>query len=131
MVPKWVPWWVPKWVQLVANGRARLCLPTHAAPPCPQTGRARFAPGALVSVLTTQPLDRALDYRAPQAGCARGDFVEVPLGPRRVLGVVWGAGEGGYDLSRVRPVHRVLDVEQLIGIRMHLLSWGAMAGRIC
>jgi len=63
----------------------------------------------LISVLTTQPLDRALDYRAPEGGCFEGAFVEVPLGPRKVLGVVWGEGEGGYDLSKVRPVLRVLD----------------------
>ncbi len=58
----------------------------------------------------TQPLDRALDYRAPEGGCFLGAFVEVPLGPRKVLGVVWGAGQGGYDLSRIRAAYRVLDV---------------------
>ena len=68
-----------------------------------------FDEGALVSVLTTEPVGRPLDYRAPEGGCFVGAFVEVPLGPRRVLGVVWGAGEGGYDLSKVRPVNRVLD----------------------
>ncbi|MEO1551653.1 MAG: primosomal protein N', partial [Pseudomonadota bacterium] len=70
----------------------------------------RFAPHALIAVLTTQPLDGCLDYRAPEGGVALGAFVEVPLGPRKVLGVVWGPGEGGYDLSKVRPVLRVLDV---------------------
>ncbi|MDV4167198.1 primosomal protein N' [Rhodovulum sp. FJ3] len=69
-----------------------------------------FEEGALIAVQTTQPLDRALDYRAPEGGCAVGAFVEVPLGPRKVIGVVWGPGEGGYDLSRVRGVSRVLDV---------------------
>ena len=73
---------------------------------CPQV----FQPGDLVGVLTTQPLDRLLDYRAPEGGCALGAFVEVPLGPRRVLGVIWGAGRGDYDLTKVRPVTRVLDV---------------------
>ena len=68
-----------------------------------------FEEGSLIAVITTQPLDRALDYRAPEGGCFLGAFVEVPLGPRKVLGVVWGAGEGGYDLSKVRPVIRVLD----------------------
>ena len=72
-------------------------------------GGARLAAGDLVAVLTTQPLGRLLDYRAPEGGCGPGDFVEVPLGPRRVLGVVWGAGEGGYDLAKVRQVGRVLD----------------------
>ncbi|KAB2883128.1 MAG: primosomal protein N' [Albidovulum sp.] len=73
------------------------------------TGLSFYDPGDLVSVLTTEPLGRALDYRAPEGGCFAGAFVEVPLGPRRVLGVVWGAGEGGYDLAKVRPVTRVLD----------------------
>ncbi len=68
-----------------------------------------YPEGALVAVLTTQPLDRALDYRAPEGGCFLGAFVEVPLGPRRVQGVVWGPGQGDYDLSKVRGVSRVLD----------------------
>ncbi|SFC96125.1 primosomal protein N' [Tropicimonas isoalkanivorans] len=69
-----------------------------------------FAPGDTVAVLTTQPLDRLLDYTAPETGCATGSFVEVPLGPRRVLGVVWGPGQGDFDRARLRPVERVLDV---------------------
>lgn len=66
--------------------------------------------GDLIGVLTTQPLGRALDYRAPEGGCHLGAFVEVPLGPRKVLGVVWGPGQGDYDLSKIRAVLRVLDV---------------------
>ncbi len=68
-----------------------------------------FYEGALVGVLTTQPLGRVLDYRAPEGGCALGAFVEVPLGPRKVMGVVWSDGQGGYDESKVRSVIRVLD----------------------
>ncbi|MEL6806922.1 MAG: primosomal protein N' [Pseudomonadota bacterium] len=73
------------------------------------TGPSFFDEGALVAVLTTQPLDRALDYKAPEGGCHLGAFVEVPLGPRKVLGVVWGAGKGDYDYAKVRSVLRVLD----------------------
>ncbi len=65
--------------------------------------------GDLVGVLTTEPLGRVLDYRAPEGGCGDGDFVEVPLGPRRVLGVVWGKGRGDWDIAKVRAVGRVLD----------------------
>ena len=68
-----------------------------------------FDEGARVGVLTTQPLDRALDYKAPEGGCHLGAFVEVPLGPRKVLGVVWGPGQGDYDYTKVRSVIRVLD----------------------
>ncbi|MGR3501742.1 primosomal protein N' [Pseudaestuariivita sp.] len=72
-----------------------------------------FNTGELVAVLTTQPLRRTLDYRAPEGGCFAGAFVEVPLGPRKVLGVVWGAGAGDYDVSKVRSVIRVLDVPSM------------------
>lgn len=68
-----------------------------------------YAAGEQVGVLTTEPLGRVLDYRAPDGGCGDGDFVEVPLGPRRVLGVVWGKARGDWDPAKVRAVHRVLD----------------------
>ncbi|MDZ4066424.1 MAG: primosomal protein N' [Tabrizicola sp.] len=74
-----------------------------------------YAAGDLVGVLTTEPLGRVLDYRAPEGGCGDGDFVEVPLGPRRVLGVVWGPGVGGFDPSRLRSVGRVLDARPMRG----------------
>ena len=68
-----------------------------------------YEAGELVAVLTAEPLGRVLDYKAPEGGCGDGDFVEVPLGPRRVLGVVWGRGEGKFDPARIRAVIRVLD----------------------
>ncbi len=76
----------------------------------PSPGPDFFDEGDLVAVLTTQPLDRLLDYRAPEGGCHAGAFVEVPLGPRRVLGVVWGPGKGGFERAKIRSVLRVLDV---------------------
>ncbi len=69
-----------------------------------------FNQGDLVAVLTSQPLDRTLDYKAPEGGCWQGAFVEVPLGPRKVLGVIWAAGIGDFDYAKTRSVIRVLDV---------------------
>lgn len=74
------------------------------------SGQEYFHEGERVAVLTTQPLDRLLDYRAPEGGCFLGAYCEVPLGPRKVLGVVWGPGQGGFDSSKLRKVNRVLDV---------------------
>ena len=51
--------------------------------------------GDLVSVLTTQPLGRPLDYKAPEGGCHLGAFVEVP-GPAQ--GDRCGLGAGGRGL---------------------------------
>ena len=76
-----------------------------------------YSQGQTVGVLTTEPLGRSglgvLDYRAPEGGCGDGDLVEVPLGPRKVLGVVWGPGEGTYDAAKLRSVSRVLDARPM------------------
>ncbi|MEL6234466.1 MAG: primosomal protein N' [Pseudomonadota bacterium] len=66
--------------------------------------------GARVAVLTVEPVDRLLDYRAPAGGVALGAFVLVPLGPRQVLGVVWGPGEGGFADDKLRGITAVLDL---------------------
>ncbi|GHC53938.1 primosomal protein N' [Neogemmobacter tilapiae] len=68
-----------------------------------------FAEGARIGVLTVEPLGRVLDYKAPEGGCALGAFLEVPLGPRKVLGVVWGPGEGTFDAAKLRAAFRVLE----------------------
>ena len=80
-----------------------------------------FDEGDLVAVLTTEPVGKCLDYKAPEGGCFLGAFVEVPLGPRRVLGMVWGPGEGGYDLARVRAVTRVLDAAPMAAAMRNFL----------
>jgi primosomal protein N' (replication factor Y) len=85
-----------------------------------------FEEGALVGVLTPEPIDRVLDYRAPDGGCWLGAFVEVPLGPRKVLGVVWGPGRGDFDASKIRAVSRVLDAAAMRGeLRVFLEKAGA------
>ena len=89
--------------------------------PCP----AHFDHGDLVAVMTTQPLGRALDYRAPEGGCHIGAFVEVPLGPRKVLGVVWGPGQGDFELSKIRHVIRVLDAAPMRAEMQNFLTRAA------
>lgn len=81
-----------------------------------------FLEGDLVGVLTTQPLDRVLDYKAPEGGCHLGAFVEVPLGPRKVLGVVWGPGKGDWEYAKVRAVIRVLDAPPMRDEMMTFLT---------
>jgi primosomal protein N' (replication factor Y) len=80
-----------------------------------------FPQGTLVAVLTTEPLDRPLDYKSPEGGCRLGDFVQVPLGPRKVLGCVWGKGRGGFDLSKARAISNILDVAPMSANMMAFL----------
>ncbi|WP_054303874.1 primosomal protein N' [Gemmobacter sp. LW-1] len=88
-----------------------------------------FAAGERVGVALTEPLGRALtgvlDYRAPEGGCGTGDFVEVPLGPRRMLGVVWGPGTGDFDAAKLRAVSRVLDARPMRAELRNFLSRAA------
>ncbi|MDO5606119.1 MAG: primosomal protein N' [Paracoccus sp. (in: a-proteobacteria)] len=63
-----------------------------------------FTQGERIAVLTAGPVGM-LDYLAPGGGVAAGQIVICPLGPRRVLGVVWGAGcDARIDAARLRPV---------------------------
>ncbi|WP_434802910.1 primosomal protein N' [Paracoccus albus] len=68
--------------------------------------------GARIGVLTTEPVG-LLDYLAPEGGAEDGQIVICPLGPRRVMGVVWGKGEGTFDLAKLRPVLRGVDAAPL------------------
>ncbi|WP_372800005.1 primosomal protein N' [Paracoccus seriniphilus] len=71
---------------------------------------AYFPHRARIAVLTCEPVG-VLDYLAPEGGVRQGQLVLVPLGPRRVLGMVWGEGTGDFDLAKLRTVARVLDVQ--------------------
>ncbi|MCY4304011.1 MAG: primosomal protein N' [Aestuariivita sp.] len=82
-----------------------------------------FDEDELVSVLTTHPLNKLLDYFAPKGGCQLGAFVEVPLGKRSVLGVIWEKGKGDLDSLKIKKVIRVLDINPMRGeLRKFLVS---------
>ena len=64
----------------------------------------------VIAVVTTEPFARFLDYLAPEGGCKVGSFLILPLGKRKVIGVVWGAGEGNYERSKLRIATSVINV---------------------
>ncbi|MCW8085937.1 primosomal protein N' [Sabulicella glaciei] len=73
----------------------------------PASGRARPAASRRVPVLLPLPLEGAYDYRLPPDVAAEpGSFVEVPLGGRTALGVVWDPPENPDPIaeSRLRDV---------------------------
>ena len=74
-----------------------------------------FPEGEAVSVITAEGFERPLDYRAPAGGVSAGDFVVAPLGPRRVLGVVWGPGSGEIDEARLRALEGRIDAPAMRG----------------
>ena len=83
------------------------------------------APGQAVwHVLIPLPLPGPLDYLGPDDLCL-GTVVEVPLGGRLVVGVVWGAGTDQVPVDRLRPIARVFDVPPLPPISRRFVDWVA------
>jgi primosomal protein N' (replication factor Y) len=79
-----------------------------------------------VSVLLPLPLKEPYDYRIPDdLTLAPGDIVEVPLGPRRATGVVWGEGAGAVAEARLRPVFRRFDAPPLPEVQRRFIDWVA------
>ncbi|WP_029011039.1 primosomal protein N' [Azospirillum halopraeferens] len=79
-----------------------------------------------VSVLLPLPLREPYDYRVPPGmDPVPGDYVEVPLGPRRIIGVVWGDGTGAVDAARLKPVVRRFDLPPMPEVERRFVEWVA------
>jgi len=78
---------------------------------------------SVAEILIPLALDSAYSYAVP-AGLtlAVGDVVQIPLGPRETVGVVWGVRESPSG-SNLRPVTGRLDVPPLSGPLRELVDW--------
>src|SRR5688572_1275535 len=85
-----------------------------------------FAAGARVGVLLPLPLSGVYDYVVPDGmDLTPGDYVQVPLGPRRVVGVVWGAGSGDVAAEKLRAVAERSDLPPLPAASRAFVDWVA------
>ena len=86
-----------------------------------------------VPVLIASHILGILDYRVPYGMTLQaGDFVEVPLGPRRILGCVWDAASDSAAMqrdhvgdNRLREVLHRHDVPPLPADLRRLIEWTA------
>lgn len=80
--------------------------------------------GGTVDVLIPLALDQAYSYAVPDGLALKpGDIVQVPLGPRETVGVVWSLGSGrGGNLKRVSAK---MDMPPLDPALMKLVDWVA------
>jgi len=83
--------------------------------------------GARVSVLLPLPLAGPYDYLVPEGmTLRRGEFVVVPLGPRELLGVVWGKGTEDVDEAKLKPVvERLEEAPSLPEAVLGFVDWVA------
>ena len=89
-------------------------------------GRKSFFSGSSVEVLLPLPSKAKYDYLvANQVELMQGDFVNVPLGRRSIIGVVWGAGRSNIDCSSLKLIHEKLDCHGLKVEYCEFISWVA------
>jgi primosomal protein N' (replication factor Y) len=84
-----------------------------------------FSPGAQVTVQLPLPVE-AYDYRVPEGlTLVAGDMVEVPLGRRFEVGVVWGKGESDVPAGKLRDIVQRIDVPPLNDTLRQFIGWVA------
>ncbi|PZM09564.1 primosomal protein N' [Rhizobium tubonense] len=79
-----------------------------------------------VPVLVPMPAPRPYSYAVPEGMAVEpGSVVQVPLGPRQVIGVVWDGGDedGGVDPKKLRPITRVFDCPPLAKEMRNFIDW--------
>ncbi|MBM3581867.1 MAG: primosomal protein N', partial [Alphaproteobacteria bacterium] len=88
--------------------------------------KTQYIGGETVSVLLPLPLSGAYDYRVPEGAILKaGDFVTVPLGGRRLAGVVWGPGSGEVAEARLKTAGAVLPAPPLPEVSRRFVDWVA------
>ena len=85
-----------------------------------------FESGERVALLLPLPLAGPYEYRVPpDVAAAAGDFVEAPLGGRRLAAVVWGAGSGEVEEAKLKPFGRLLPAPPLPEVSRRFVDWVA------
>ncbi|AEG54799.1 primosomal protein N' [Sinorhizobium meliloti] len=81
----------------------------------------------VVPVLVPMPAPRAYSYAVPDGMAVEpGSIVQVPLGPRFVVGVVWdGEDDGGVDPKKLKQIEKVFDCPPLGPDMRAFLDWVA------
>ncbi len=66
------------------------------------------------------------DYRVPTGlDLSPGDFVAVPFGPRRAIGVVWGEATGDVKEAKLKDITARLDCPPLPEVSRRFIDWVA------
>lgn len=82
--------------------------------------------GGIVAVMVGVAVDGPYSYRVPEGmQVERGSIVAVPLGPRLILGVVWGPPKDMIAHNRLRDIAHFYDVPPLSEELLKLVEWVA------
>lgn len=74
----------------------------------------------------SMPFNDAFDYAIPpNIELALGDFVEIPLGAQKKIGVVWALGRPETKLEKIKPIIKKLNIAPLNKGMMQFIDWVA------
>ncbi|VAV90541.1 Helicase PriA essential for oriC/DnaA-independent DNA replication, partial [hydrothermal vent metagenome] len=81
-------------------------------------------PKQVVSVVLPLALEAAYSYTVPAGmSVAAGDYVNAPLGPRLVAGVVWEVGVDTPAGMRLRDIREKFDLPAMSKTQRKFLQW--------
>lgn len=81
----------------------------------------------VVPVMVPMPAPRPYSYSVPgDMHVEPGSIVQVPLGPRQVIGVVWdGEEDRAVDAAKLRPITKAFECPPLTEAHRRFLDWVA------
>ncbi|MFL2770998.1 MAG: primosomal protein N' [Rhodospirillaceae bacterium] len=86
----------------------------------------QFVAGDQVAVLLSLPVDAPYDYLVPEnLTLSAGDIVEVPLGRRLEIGVIWGIAKGEVEPEKLKEIFQRLDLPRLSDVSRRFIDWVA------
>ncbi len=81
---------------------------------------------SVVQVLLPLPVSEAFDYALPTGiSVSVGDYVEVPVAGRTVLGVVWSCHPPAIDRGRIKPLKHRVNVPGMPAELRSFIDWVA------
>lgn len=84
------------------------------------------SPQKVMSVLVPYPVDKAYDYKVPEAiHVQEGDYVIVPLGNREIPAVVWGQAAGDVSSKKLKSIIHRYDFPPMPAVQRKFLDWVA------
>ena len=84
------------------------------------------ANAAVVSVMVPVAIGEIYSYRSPQGLLEPGTFVQVPLGPRKIVGVVWAQSNStAVAATKLRDIEKVFPTPPLSQDVRRFVDWVA------
>ncbi|MEO2037682.1 MAG: primosomal protein N', partial [Martelella sp.] len=81
-----------------------------------------------VPVMVPLPVAGPYSYAVPEGMAVMpGSVVQVPVGPRKVIGIVWDEGDetGAVDAKKLRPIEHVFDCPPISPAMRKFINWVA------